>query len=384
MQTGIRCMLMRGGTSKGAYFLAEDLPSDPAIRDRALLAILGSPDARQVDGIGGAHPLTSKVAIVSRSTDPACDVDFLFCQVNVTQPLVDTTPNCGNILAGVAPFAIERGLVPADAATTRVRVRTINTGTIAELAVPTPGGRVSYAGTARIDGVPGHAAAIAIDFLDAAGSVCGSLLPTGRAVDRVAGVDVTLIDNGMPVIVLAASAVGRTGYETRDVLDKDAELKARLEEIRLAAGPLMNLGDVSRKVVPKVVLIAPPVAGGAVSTRSFIPHECHASIGVFAAVTVATACVLPGSPAAAIARMPAGCEKSVSVEHPTGEFTVRLVIGGTAAAPVVERAGLVRTARALFDGVTFLREDAVPATEVQTTVTQATVTQATVTRATAA
>ena len=211
MQQPVRCMMLRGGTSKGAYFLADDLPSEPAARDRVLLALLGSPDPRQVDGIGGAHPLTSKVAIVSRSTDPGCDVDFLFCQVGIDKPIVDTTPNCGNILAGVGPFAIERGLVRASGNETRVRVRTINTGTIADLSIQTPGGVVRYGGEARIDGVPGTAAAIPIDFLDAAGSVCGSLLPTGNVVDRVAGVDVTLIDNGMPVIVIEAAALGRTG-----------------------------------------------------------------------------------------------------------------------------------------------------------------------------
>lgn len=359
MQNSIRCMMMRGGTSKGAYFLADDLPSDTAARDRMLLEAMGSPDPRQVDGIGGAHPLTSKVAIVSKSSDPNCDIDFLFCQVGITEPMVDTTPNCGNILAGVAPFAIERGLIAAQTGETRVKVKTVNTGTIADILVQTPGGQVAYGGDARIDGVPGTAAPVAIDFLDAAGSVCGSLLPTGNAVDRVAGVEVTLIDNGMPVIVLRADSVGRTGYEPRDQLDKDKELKARLEEIRLAAGPLMNLGDVTKKVVPKIALVAPPqTAGGHICTRSFIPHECHASIGVFAAVTVATACVLPGSPAASVARIPAGPVKVMSVEHPTGEFTVRLEVNEGGNQPVVQRAGLLRTARALFDGRVFLRSAA--------------------------
>ena len=356
MLLGVRCMMIRGGTSKGAYFLSEDLPSGPAARDALLLSLMGSPDPRQIDGLGGAHPLTSKVAIVSRSTDPACDIDFLFAQVGVDKPMVDTTPNCGNILAGVAPFAIERGLIPARNGETRVKVRTVNTGTIAELLVQTPGGRVNYLGDARIDGVPGTASPIAIDFLDAAGSVCGALLPTGNIVDHVAGVDVTLIDNGMPVIVLAAASVGRTGYEAREVLDKDMDLKARLEEIRLAAGPLMNLGDVSAKVVPKIALVAPPVAGGHISTRSFIPHECHASIGVFAAVTVATAAVLPGSPAARVAQIPAGRIKTLSVEHPTGEFSVRLEVEGSA----VLRAGLLRTARLLFDGTAYARMPATP------------------------
>ncbi len=355
MQQRVRCMMMRGGTSKGMYFLADDMPQDIAARDEVLLSVLGSPDPRQIDGIGGAHPLTSKVAIVSRSKDADSDIDFQFCQVLVDRATVDTTPNCGNILAGVAPFAIERGLFPAADPITRVRVRTINTGTLAELVVETPGGQVNYDGDARIDGVPGTAAPIAVNFLDAEGSVCGKLLPTGNAVDTVCGIEATLIDNGMPVVVLSAASVGRTGYESRESLDADSELKVRLEEIRLEAGRLMGLGDVRDKVVPKMALVAPPVAGGNVATRSFIPHACHASIGVFAAVSVATACVLPGTPASRVAQMPAGRFRTVKVEHPTGDFDVRLEVGGTDAAPKVERAGLLRTARALFDGFAYFR-----------------------------
>ena len=354
-------MLFRGGTSKGAYFLARALPADAAARDRILLSVMGSPDPRQVDGIGGAHPLTSKVAIVSKSKDKACDIDFLFCQVGIDKPMVDTTPNCGNILAGVGPFAIERGLIEAKDGVTPVRVRTVNTGTVAELLVETPGGVVNYEGDARIDGVPGTAAPVVINFLDAEGSVCGALLPTGNVRDHVAGIDVTLIDNGMPVVVLRAADVGRTGYEPRDQLDRDAALKKRLEEIRIPVGRLINLGDVANKVVPKMILIASPRQGGHVATRSFIPHECHASIGVFAAVTVATACVLPGSVAEGVARVPDGRDRSISVEHPTGEFTVNLTVGGTPGKPVIERAGLLRTARKLFEGTTFAHAGALAA-----------------------
>ncbi len=353
---GVRCMMMRGGTSKGAYFLAEDLPADPAARDALLLAVMGSPDARQVDGLGGAHPLTSKVAIVSRSTEANVDIDFLFAQVGVDKPMVDTTPNCGNILAGVAPFAIERGLKAVDGETTVVRVRTVNTGTVADLRVQTPGGAVRYDGDARIDGAPGTSAPIDITFLDAEGSVCGQLLPTGNVVDVIEGVRCTLIDNGMPVIVMKAEDLGRTGHEPRDQLDRDQELKERIETIRLKAGPLMNLGDVTKKVVPKIALVARPQNGGSLATRSFIPHECHASIGVFAAVTVATAAALPGSPAAEVVVMPEGRERQVVVEHPTGEFTVSLTVGGSPEAPVVEKAGLLRTARLLFDGIAYAPE----------------------------
>ena len=356
MQVPIRCMLARGGTSKGAYFLESDLPSDPKARDALLLSIMGSPDARQVDGLGGAHPLTSKVAVVSKSRDAGADIDFLFGQIIPDKNNVDITPNCGNILAGIGPFAIERGLIAAQDGVTLVRVRTINTGTIAELAVQTPGRQVNYEGDARIDGVPGTAAAIPIDFLDAEGSVCGKLLPTGNVVDTIAGVDCTLIDNGMPVIVMQAKAFGRTGYEPCEQLNKDKELKDRLEEIRLLAGPKMNLGDVRTKVVPKLCLVAPPATpNGSIATRSFIPHECHSAIGVFAAVTVATACVLPGSPANRVVKLPDGKSKTLSVEHPTGEFSVRIEVGGTKEHPVIERAGLLRTARVLFDGVAYVK-----------------------------
>jgi 4-oxalomesaconate tautomerase len=353
---GVRCMIMRGGTSKGAYFVAGELPAEKAERDALLLALMGSPDARQVDGLGGAHPLTSKVAIVAKSSEPGIDIDFLFAQVGVDKPTVDTTPNCGNILAGVAPFAIERGLVATAGDATSVRVRTVNTGTVADLLVRTPGGRVDYEGDARIDGAPGTSAPITVTFLDAEGSVCGSLLPTGNVVDVIEGVRCTLIDNGMPVIVMKAEDLGRTGHEPREALDKDRELKDRIEAIRLASGPLMNLGDVAKKVVPKIALVAAPRAGGSIATRSFIPHECHASIGVFAAVTVATAAALPGSPAAEVAVMPEGRERSVVVEHPTGEFTVTLMVGGTKDAPIVEKAGLLRTARVLMDGIAYAPE----------------------------
>ena len=350
MSDGIRAMWMRGGTSKGGYFLAEDLPADPVARDAFLMAAMGSPDPRQIDGMGGADPLTSKVAVVRRSDRPGVDVDYLFLQVAVDRALVSDSQNCGNILAGVGPFAIERGLVPAAGARTRVAIFMENTGQTAIATVETPGGRVAYDGAARIDGVPGAAAPVPLEFRDTAGSSCGALLPTGNAVDVVEGVKVTMIDNGMPCVVLRAADVGVAGDETREALDADEALKARLEAIRLACGPLMNLGDVADKTVPKMTMVSAPRAGGAISTRTFIPHRCHASIGVLGAVSVATACLLPGGPAAALARVPEGGEKTLSIEHPTGETTIIARIGAGGA---VESAAILRTARKLFDGVIF-------------------------------
>jgi 4-oxalomesaconate tautomerase len=343
-------MWMRGGTSKGGYFLAEDLPQDAAARDAFLLRMMGSPDPRQIDGMGGADPLTSKVAVVSKSERPGIDVDYLFLQVFVDQAIVTDKQNCGNILAGVGPFAIERGLVAATGEETRVAIYMVNTGQVAIGTVQTPGGKVRYGGEARIDGVPGTAAPVPLEFRDTAGSSCGALLPTGNAVDEIEGIHCTLIDNGMPCVVFKAEDVGATGYEDRDTLDNWAELKSRIEAIRLQAGPLMNLGDVAEKSVPKMMLVAPPKNGGAVTVRSFIPHRAHASVGVLGAVSVATACLIGGSPAAEIARIPAGRRKTLSVEHPTGEMSCVLQ---TNDAGEVVSAALLRTARKLMDGVVF-------------------------------
>jgi len=351
MQTKIPCVLMRGGTSKGPYFLASDLPSDPALRDAVLLAVMGSPDIRQIDGVGGADPLTSKVAIVSApSTRPDCDVDYLFAQVVVNEATVDISPNCGNMLAGVGPFAIEQGIFPAQDGETVVRIHMVNSGDKAVARVKTPGGEVEYDGDARIDGVPGTSAPIMIDVEETAGSFCGALFPTGNRIDVIDGIECSLMDNGMPVVAMRAKDLNRTGYETRDALNNDEELKARLESIRLQVGPMMNLGDVTDKVVPKMFLLAEPKDGGAISTRSFIPKVAHANIGVLAAVTVATACVFPGTVADGLAIVPEGSRKLLELEHPTGYFTVEIEVSGTKDEPKIERAALLRTARRLFEG----------------------------------
>ncbi|MBM9596238.1 4-oxalomesaconate tautomerase [Roseitranquillus sediminis] len=346
MSDGVPCMWMRGGTSKGGYFLAEDLPPD---RDAFLLRMMGSPDPRQIDGMGGADPLTSKVAVVRRSQRPKADVDYLFLQVFVDQPVVTDAQNCGNILAGVGPFAIERGLVAPTGDRTDVRIFMENTGQLAVASVETPNGRVNYKGEARIDGVPGGSAPIPIAFSDTAGSSCGALLPTGNGADRIDGIACTLIDNGMPSVVLRASDLGIGGDESPADLERNQELRARLEAIRLQAGPLMNLGDVERKSVPKMAMVSLPRAGGAISTRTFIPHRCHSSIGVLGAVTVATACLLKEGAAAGLAQVPAGEEKRLSIEHPTGEVTVIASVEFEE----VKRTAVLRTARKLFDGLVY-------------------------------
>ena len=348
---GIPCMWMRGGTSKGAFFLADDLPQDVATRDAFLLHVMGSPDPRQIDGMGGADPLTSKVAVVKKSDREGVDVDYLFLQVFVDQAIVTDSQNCGNMLAGVGPFAVERGLIAPKGEETRVAIFMENTGQVAVATVKTPGGTVTYAGDASISGVPGTSAAIPLVFRDTAGSSTGGkLLPTGNGVDEIDGIKVTLIDNGMPCVVFLASDVGVTGYEDRETLDANTDMKARIEAIRLKAGPLMNLGDVTEKSVPKMMLVAPPKDGGAVTVRSLIPHRVHASIGVLGAVSVATACLVDGSPAQAVALVPDGANKTLGVEHPTGVTECVVTVDGDGQ-PV--EAGMLRTARKLMDGVVF-------------------------------
>lgn len=355
MQTAIACTIMRGGTSKGLYFRAQNLPGDVATRDAVLLAVMGSPDLRQIDGMGGAHPLTSKVAIVSPPSRADADVDYLFLQVAVDQALVSDSQNCGNLLAGIGPFAIEHGMMAAKYGVTDVRIHMRNTNSIAVASVQTPGGIVNYQGDARIDGVPGTAAPIPIDFLDVAGSSCGALLPTGNARDCVDGVELTAIDNGMPVVVMRADAFGKTGTETPQELESDAALKARVESIRLKIGPLMNLGDVAKKTVPKMCLVAPAQKGGAICTRNFIPHRVHEAIGVFGAVSVATACVTPGSVAAEMAGIDdVTAVTSLDIEHPTGFFTVAMDVTLDGGKIHVHRSALLRTARKLMTGEVYV------------------------------
>jgi len=357
-QRAIPCLFLRGGTSRGPFFHRADLPADTAARDRVLLAVMGSPDRRQIDGLGGAHPLTSKVGIVSVSSRPGIDLEFLFAQLQPDKETVDTTPNCGNMLAAVVPFALETGLVKAQGETSTLRVLTLNTDMACDITVQTPGGVVEYAGDARIDGAPGSSAPITINFLDTAGSVCSGLLPTGRVKDTitVAGagfepftIDVTCIDNGMPLVIFKAADVGRTGYESVEQLNGDTELKARIERLRIACGHAMKLGDVTTKNYPKMTLVAAPRTGGSICTRSFIPHVCHDAIGVLAAVTVATACVLDGSTTEGIALLPGGNVKNISVEHPTGEFSVEIELDPNNRQNVT-RAALLRTARLLMRG----------------------------------
>lgn len=337
--TGVRCMLLRGGTSKGAYFLADDLPADPAARDDLLMRIMGTPDPRQIDGIGGAQPVTSKVAIVSGADGQDHDIDYLFLQLGVEEPTVSDRQTCGNLLAGVGQFAVERGLVPAGESRTTVRVRLVNTGTIAVSTFATPGGEVDYSGGTAISGVPGTAAPVELDFTETEGSVCGSLLPTGNVRDDIGGIPVTCVDNGMPVVVAREEDLGG-----------EPGLADRIDALRVEAGKLMGLGDVRGSSVPKTTLVSAPRAGGAIATRTFIPVKQHPSIGVLGGVSVVTALLLDGAVGSELLEAPAAGEP-VEIEHPSGKLAVAIEFDGSR----VRRSTVIRTARKLFDGTVFPR-----------------------------
>ena len=346
----IPCVLMRGGTSRGPYLLASDLPSDPLQRDEVLVRIMGSGHELQVDGIGGGHPLTSKVAIISRSAVPGADVDYLFAQVNVRERKVDTSPNCGNMLAGVGPFALEAGLVTPEDDQSTVRIHNVNTGKLIEARIQTPNGHVRYDGDAAIDGVPGTAAPIHLAFLDASGAKTGKLFPTGNPVDAISGVAMSLVDAAMPIMAVIARDLGVTGYETPAEYAANGELLHRLESLRLEAGRRMGLGDVSGLVIPKPVLLAPPRAGGHLSARYFMPHVCHNAFAATGAVAVGTAAVTQGTLIAEIAG-PQSLPVDFVIEHPSGKMPIRIEQRPGESAPVVY---IIRTARRLFDGRVFV------------------------------
>jgi 4-oxalomesaconate tautomerase len=359
-ESGVRCTMLRGGTSRGLYVEAADLPADEAARDDLLLRLMGTPDPLQIDGLGGATSLTSKVAVVSRSERPDADVDYLFLQLGVDAATVSDQQNCGNILAGVGPFAIERGLVPATDGETSVRIRMVNSDSVAVAVVQTPGGRPEYRGDVAIAGVPGTAAPVVLAFTDTEGSATGSLLPTGHVRDTIEGVEATCVDNGMPVVVAMAGAFGLTGYESHQELAADAALLERIDAFRRKAGQLMGLGDVSSASVPKTTLLAPARDGGQVCTRSFIPVRPHTAIGVLGAVSVVTGMLLPGAVGHELTQdWPEGTSQ-VDVEHPTGHLLVDVVVDDSTDPARVLRSGVVRTARKLFDGTAFPRAEAHP------------------------
>ena len=353
---GIPCFVMRGGTSKGPYFNSMDLPSDPSERDRILLAVMGSPDLRQIDGLGGADSLTSKAAIVSRSTRPNVDLDYRFCQVGITKPIVDTSPPCGNMLSGVAPFAIETGMIEAREGTTSVIIYDLNISSRIEAIVETPGGVVNYAGSATIDGVPGAAAPIFLNYMDVVGSKTGLMLPTGKPIETIEGIEVSCLDVAMPMMLIRAEDLGLTGYEGRGEIDGNHDLLARIEKMRLEAGRRMTLGDVTDRVIPKVGILSKPRHGGTITSRYLTPHKLHSAHAVTGAICLSSACLLKGSVAQGLATAPAGSPADIRIEHPSGHLDLRLETSGEGLAIQIIRAGVMRTARPIMQGTVFVPE----------------------------
>ena len=355
----IPCVLMRGGTSRGPFFLASDLPAQTEARDAVLIAAMGSGHPLQIDGIGGGNPLTSKVAIVGPSARADADVDYLFAQVNVEKALVDTAPNCGNMLSAVGPFAIEQGLVKATDPETRLTIFNVNTGKRVEAIIQTPGGVVDYEGDFAIAGVPGTAAPVRMAFLDAAGSKTGKLLPSDLPSQMIGDIEVSLFDMAVAAMLADAASFGKTGKEAPAQFDADRDFMTRLEALRLQAGQLMGLGDVSQMVIPKPILLSPPAGEGTITARYFMPHSCHTAVAITGAVCIASACCTPGTIAHRLARLPevdADGRRRLIIEHPSGQTPVEIEQDPDTG--VVTRAMVIRTARRLFEGHVLVRDHA--------------------------
>lgn len=350
MITRIPAFLYRGGTSKGPLILAQHLPAARGVLDRVMLAAMGSPHKRQVDGIGGAETLTSKIAVVAKSARPDADIDYLFIQVNPESDIVDYSSNCGNMLSAVGPFALEMGLVPAKDPQTSARIYNINTDSVIEVILQTPEGGITYEGDAAIDGVPGTAAAVRQNFAGSVGSKTGKLFPTGHKTEIIDGIEVTCIDVAVPMVIVPAEAVGRTGHESKAELDADTALIRRLDRMRVEAGHRMGLGDCSALVVPKPVLVAAPAGAGTIASRDFVPFNCHATYSVTGSMALSVASRIAGTVASRCAKPAADDPQRVSIEHPGGVIDVQVRLRESAEGIVVEEASLLRTCRKLFEG----------------------------------
>lgn len=350
-QSAIPYLFMRGGTSRGPYFRRDDLPEDREQLSRVLLAVVGAGHPLNIDGIGGGNAVTTKVAMLSPSTSPDADVDYFFAQVSVEERLVDYTPTCGNMLVGVGPAAIEMGLVSAEDGATRVRIRAVNTGALVDVVVQTPGRHVDYEGKAAIDGVPGTAAPVLLNFLGVVGTSCGAFLPTGSLRDTFDGVEVTCMDVAMPMVIARAESFGLTGYETVADLEANRSFFARMEAIRIEAGRCMGMGDVAKSVTPKFGIIAPPVKGGAIAARYFMPWNCHPSLAVTGSQCIAACTLTPGTVAEGLGRIPSERPALMRIEHPMGLIEVTIDYDRLGSAGFqLKSAGLMRTARLIARG----------------------------------
>lgn len=353
-QRGIPFLFMRGGTSRGPYFRRADLPEDRDALSEVLIAAVGSGHPLNIDGIGGGNAVTTKVAMLSKSDDDWADVDYFFGQVSVEDRQVDYKPSCGNILSGVGPAAIELGLVPANDGVTTIKILAVNTGSKVVAEIQTPGGAVVYGGDAAIDGVPGTAAPIALKFMDVVGSATGKFLPTGHLRDTIGGIEVTAMDVAMPMVIARASDFGLTGYESREELDANADFFARMEPVRIEAGAMMGLGDVTKSVVPKFGLLAPARDGGTIATRYFMPWTTHPTMAVTGAQCLASCVLTPGTVADGLLNRPETSPTTVVLEHPSGTLDVLVDFAIDDDGFHLTSAGIIRTARKLAAGEIFV------------------------------
>ena len=353
-QTAIPYFFMRGGTSRGPYVRRTDLPEDRGTLAKVLVAAVGSGHPLNIDGIGGGASVTTKVAMLSKGSDGWADVDYFFAQVSVEDGLVDFKPTCGNMLSGVGPAALEMGLVPARDGETEIKIHAVNTGARIVAIVKTPGGLVDYEGATAIDGVPGTAAPVALKFMDVVGSVTGSFLPTGNIRDTIGGLEMTCMDVTMPVVIVRAADFGLTGYESRDELDANRDLLNRMEAIRIEAGAIMGMGEVSKSVTPKFGLLAPARDGGTITARYFTPWQAHPSMAVTGAQCLASCVLTPGTIADGLLERPASSPATITIEHPSGSIDVLAEYDLSDDGFTLISAGLIRTARKLADGNLFV------------------------------
>ncbi|MEM7469706.1 MAG: 4-oxalomesaconate tautomerase [Pseudomonadota bacterium] len=353
-QTAIPFLFMRGGTSRGPYMNRADLPEDLDQLAEVLIAIVGSGHALNIDGIGGGAAVTTKVAMLSRSDDAWADVDYFFAQVSVEDRLVDFKPTCGNILSGVGPAAIEMGLIAAQDGETPVNIRAVNTGAKVAAVVQTPGGVVNYEGDTQIDGVPGTAAPVALQFMETVGGATGAFLPTGNLVDEIDGIAVTCMDVAMPMVIARADSFGLSGHESASELDDNAAFFEQMEAVRLKAGAMMGMGDVSKSVTPKFGLVAPPNAGGTVATRYFMPWSAHPTMAVTGAQCLASCVLTPGTVASGLGKLPNTRPAPLTLEHASGTIDVLVDYEDTPDGMIIKSAGLVRSARKLAAGEVFV------------------------------
>ncbi len=353
-QVAVPCVLMRGGTSKGPYFKLSDVPEDRNELEQFLLTVMGSPDERQIDGIGGADWLTSKAAMVGPSERLDADLDYLFGQVIIDKARVDFAPNCGNLTSGVGPFAIEAGMVEAGDPETRLRIFNINTNATIEVVIQTPGGKVVYNGDTAIDGVPGTGAPIELFFKDPGGTKTGQLMPTGSPKDLVEGVEVSCFDAAVPMIIARAADMGLTGYETPDEINGRKDFFAKLERIRVSASHKMGMGDPTGSVVPKFCIVSAARNGGAINARYMVPHTCHRTFPLVGGQCLAAACITEGTVLQDLAQVSDAHRQTLKIEHPVGCLETLIEFDGNRSQPDIAGIGFVRTARKLMEGFVFV------------------------------